>query len=35
MDHTLSKEWTVLHARPRDDPQPGKPVRLVRPSATA
>jgi hypothetical protein len=30
MDHTASKEWSVLHARTRDDAPPAKPVRLVR-----
>ena len=31
MDHTASKEWSVLHARPRDEPEAKKPspVRLV------
>jgi pimeloyl-ACP methyl ester carboxylesterase len=30
MDHTASKEWSVLHARARDDALPAGPVRLVR-----
>jgi hypothetical protein len=31
MDHTASKEWTVLHAQARDEPEAKKksPVRLV------
>jgi pimeloyl-ACP methyl ester carboxylesterase len=29
MDRTLAREWSVLHARLRDDPQIKSPVRLV------
>lgn len=35
MDHTLSKEWTVLHARSRDEAPVKTPVRLVRSTETA
>jgi hypothetical protein len=29
MDHTASPEWTVLHAKPREDP-PARPVTSLR-----
>ena len=33
LDHTAAREWTVLHAKLRDDPK--ATVRLVKPAATA
>jgi pimeloyl-ACP methyl ester carboxylesterase len=35
MGRASSTQWSVLHAKPRDDPPPAKPVRLVRSAHTA
>jgi pimeloyl-ACP methyl ester carboxylesterase len=35
MDHTTAHEWSVLHAKPREDPTPKPAVRLVKTAKSA
>jgi len=35
MDHTSAREWTVLHAKPREEPAAKPAVRLVKAAKTA